>query len=45
MNQYFPKPYTVFEGNVNVTVDLSKYTTKADFKDAAGTGTSNFALK
>ena len=32
MSQYFPKPYKSFEGNINVKVDLSNYTTKSDLK-------------
>ena len=30
MNQYFPKPFRSFGGNINVKVDLSNYATKAD---------------
>ena len=45
MSQYFPKPYRSFRGNINVKVDLSNYTTKADLKNATGIDTSNFALK
>ena len=45
MSQYFPKPYEPFGRDINVKVDLSNYATKADLKDAAGTDTSNFALK
>ena len=45
MNQYFPKPYNFFEGNINVKVDLSNYATKTDLKNATGIDTSNFALK
>ena len=29
MNQYFPKPYQPFGGDINVRVDLSNYATKA----------------
>ena len=32
MIQYFPKPYELFGGDVNVKVDLSNYATKADIK-------------
>ena len=32
MSQYFPKPFRGFGGNINVTVDLSKYETKANLK-------------
>ena len=44
MNQYSPKPYEPFGGDINVKVDLSYYATKADLKDATGIVTSNFAL-
>ena len=30
MSQYFPEPYEPFVGDINVKVDLSNYTTKAD---------------
>ena len=30
MNQYFPKPYDPFSGDINIKVDLSNYATKAD---------------
>ena len=30
MSQYFPKPCKPFEGDINVRLDLSSYTTKAD---------------
>ena len=32
MSEYFPKPYKSFGGNINVKVNLSNYTTKADLK-------------
>ena len=32
MNQYFPKPYKYFGGDINYKVDLSNYATKTDFK-------------
>ena len=32
MNQYFPKPFRSFGGNINVKVDLSNYATKTDLK-------------
>ena len=32
MSQYFPKPFKNFEGNINVKVDVSSYTTKSDIK-------------
>ena len=45
MSQYFPKPYEPFGGDVNVKVDLSNYTTKADIKNILHVDTSSFALK
>ena len=45
MSQYFPNPYELFAGDINVIVDLSNYATKADLKNAAGIDTSNFALQ
>ena len=30
MNQYFPKPYNCFDGNVKAELDLSNYATKTD---------------
>ena len=35
-SQYFPKPYEPIGGHVNLKLDLSNYTTKADLKIAAG---------
>ena len=32
MSQYFSKPYEPFGGDINVKVDLSNYTTKADLR-------------
>ena len=34
MSQYFPKPYKLFGGEVNVKVDLSNCATKTDLKNA-----------
>ena len=45
MSQYFPKPYELFGGDINVKADLSNYATKTNLKDATGIDTSNFALK
>ena len=45
MSQYFPKPYELFSGNINVKVDLSNYATKADIKNISHVDTSSFALK
>ena len=33
MNQYFPKPYEPFGGDINVKVDVSNYAIKADIKN------------
>ena len=44
-SQYFPKPYELFEEDINVKVDLSNYATIADSKNATGIDTSNFVLK
>ena len=45
MNQYFPKPYKPFGGDINVRVDLSNYATKTDIKNISHVDTSSFALK
>ena len=45
MNQYFPKPYEPFGGDINVKVDLSNYATKTDIKNISHVDTSSFALK
>ena len=45
MSQYFPKPYELFGGNINVKVDLSNYATKTDLKNLTHVDTSRFALK
>ena len=45
MNQYFPKPYEPFGGDINIRVDLSNYATKADIKIFSQVDTSSFALK
>ena len=45
MSQYFPKPFRVFGGNINVKVDLSNYVTKADLKNVTHVDTSSFARK
>ena len=45
MNQYFPKPYEPFGGDINIKVDLSNYATKADIKNISNVDTSSFALK
>ena len=45
MNQYFPKPYEPFGGNINAKVDLSNYVKKTDIKNISHVDTSSFALK
>ena len=45
MSQYFPKSHEPFGGDINVTVDLSNYATKADIKNITHIDTSSFALK
>ena len=45
MSQYFPKPYELFGGDINVTVHLSNYATKDDIKNITHVDTSSFALK
>ena len=42
MNQYFPKPYQPFGGDVNVKVSFPNYTIKADLRN--GTGIDAFKL-
>ena len=45
MNQYFPKPFKSFGGNINIKVHLSNYATKTDLKNVTHVDTSSFALK
>ena len=45
MSEYFLKPYEPFGGDINVKVDLSNYTTKADIKNISHVYTSTFQLK
>ena len=45
MSQYFPNPFKIFGGNINVKLNLSNYATKTDLKTIAHVDTSNFALK
>ena len=45
INEYFPKLFRSFGGNINVKVDLSNYATKADLKIVTHVDTSSFALK
>ena len=42
MSEYFPEPKSL-GGIVKVELDLSKYATKVDLKNAAGVDTSKFA--
>ena len=43
MSKYFPKLYEPFGGDINVSVDLSNYATKADLNNITHLDTSNFA--
>ena len=45
MGQYFPKPYELFGGDINVKVDLSNYATKTDLKNVSHVDVGSFALK
>ena len=45
MSQYFPKPYELFGGDINVKVDLSNYPTKTDLKNVSDVDVSSFELK
>ena len=45
MSKYFPKSFISFGGNINVKVDLSKYSAKTDIKNISHVHTSRFALK
>ena len=45
MRKYFPKPYEPFGGDINITVDLSNYDTKADIKNISHVDTLSFELK
>ena len=45
MSQFFPEALRSFGGNINLKVDLSNYTTKADLKNVTQVDTSSFALK
>ena len=45
MNKYFPEPYKPFGGDINVTFELSNYSTKDDIKNITHVNTSNFPLK
>ena len=45
MNTFYPEPYELFGGDINVTVDLSNYATKTDLENVAHVDTSSLALK
>ena len=45
ISQYFPKPYELFDEDINVKIDLSNYATKDDIKNISHIDTSSFALK
>ena len=45
MSKFYPKSYKSFGRNINVKVDLSNYSTKADMKNISHIDTSSFALK
>ena len=45
MSKYFLGPYEPFGWDLNVTIDLSNYATRADIKNIPHVDTSNFALK
>ena len=45
MSKCYPEPYDPFGWNINVTVDLSNYATKTDFKNVTHVDTSSFSLK
>ena len=45
MNQYFPKPYAPFGGDINIKVDLSNYARKTDLKNVSHVDLSSLALK
>ena len=44
-NQYFPKPYQPFGGDINVKVDLCNYATKSYLKNATGIHISKLVAK
>ena len=45
MNQFFPKPYQPFGGDINGKVDLSNYAIKVDIKNISHIDTPSFVLK
>ena len=44
MSKYFPKPYELFPGDINVKTDLSNYAIKTDLKNVSHDDVSSFAL-
>ena len=45
INQYFPKPYEHFNGNVKLELGRSNCETKSNLKKVAGVDTTNSAAK
>ena len=45
MSQYFPKPYELFGGDINIKFDLSNHATKTDLKNVSHVNVSSFAVK
>ena len=45
MSKFFPESYVPFGEDINVTLDLSNYTTKTDSKNVTHVDASSFALK
>ena len=45
ISKFYPEPSETFGRDINVTVDLSSYATKADIKNISHVDTSSFALK
>ena len=45
MSQYFPKPYELFGGDINVKVDLYEYGSKMDIKNIFHVDTFKFCTK
>ena len=45
MSKFYPEPHEPFGRDINVTADLSNYSTKTDLKNVTHVDTSSFALK
>ena len=45
MSQYFPKVCEPFGGDINIKVDWSNYSSKAEITNISHIGTSGFVLK